>query len=133
MAERTRVVASLAAGAVTALLLVTAGHAESADEESPIERVRVSAERFHFVPSRIKVTPGTRLEIELESRDVEHGFHILDTDIDIRIPPAGGGSVIVIFEADEKGRYRFQCSKLCGGGHASMSGVIVVKGGAKDG
>ena len=128
MTSKTKAAAILAAGALATLAWASSGGADGRSESSPVERVRVTAERFRFTPSRIKVKPGTRLEIELESRDVEHGFHIIDTDIDTHIPPAGGGRVVVVFEAEERGRHRFQCSKLCGSGHASMSGVIVVKG-----
>ncbi len=105
--------------------------AESAEHEIvPSEkRVKVVAKRFTFVPSRIKVPLGTRLEIELTSEDVQHGFRITNTETDVLIPEAGRGSATVVFDALTKGRYKFQCSHQCGAGHASMTGVIVVKEG----
>ena len=32
----------------------------------------------------------------------------------------------MVFEADEPGEYRFECSKLCGAGHIFMKGEIIV-------
>ena len=100
---------------------------EAEGQAEAVERVEVHAARFHFTPARIRVAPGTRLEIVLESRDVEHGFEIVGTDTEVRIPERGGGSVSVQFDAVEPGRYAFRCSHKCGAGHVDMRGVIVVK------
>ncbi len=94
----------------------------------PIKQVKVKAKRFKFVPSRIKVEAGTTLEIVLSSQDVKHGFKIVGTDIDVEIPARGKGQAKVMFRADEAGKYRFECSRVCGAGHASMRGVIKVAG-----
>ena len=92
------------------------------------KQVKVKAKRFKFVPSRIKVEAGTTLEIVLSSQDVGHGFKIVGTDIDVEIPARGKGQVKAIFRTDKAGRYRFECSRVCGAGHSSMRGVIQVTG-----
>ncbi len=92
--------------------------------EPPTKQVKVKARRFKFVPSRIKVEAGTTLEIVLSSQDVKHGFKIVGTDIDVEIPARG--KVRVTFKPDKAGQYRFECSRVCGAGHASMRGVIQV-------
>ncbi len=91
------------------------------------EVVRVVAERFVFTPSRITVSQGSTIELRLRSEDTSHGFRIAGTDIDVVIPKRRQGEVTVIFEADTPGRYRFECSKLCGAGHNFMRGTITVE------
>lgn len=86
--------------------------------------VEITAERFSFNPSEIRVKAGTRLEIRLRSDDTTHGFHIIGTDIDIELPKRGRGMAMVTFQP-EAGRYTFECSKLCGAGHSFMRGVII--------
>jgi cytochrome c oxidase subunit 2 len=88
--------------------------------------VEISAERFSFSPSEIRVKAGTRLTIRLTSDDTTHGFHILGTDIDIELPKRGRGTATVTFQPDA-GRYTFECSKLCGAGHSFMRGVIIAE------
>ena len=94
--------------------------------EQPTKQVKVKARRFKFVPSRIKVEAGTTLEIILSSQDVQHGFKIVGTDIDVEIPARGKGRSKAVFRTDKAGQYRFECSRVCGAGHSSMRGVIQV-------
>lgn len=91
------------------------------------EVIHMVAERFTFVPSRVKVTQGTVVEFRIRSEDTNHGFRIPDAGIDVIIPKRGKGEARVIFHADTKGRYAFECSKPCGAGHNMMRGFIIVK------
>ena len=86
--------------------------------------IEITAERFSFNPSEIRVKAGTRLEIRLTSEDTTHGFHIVGTDINLELPKRGRGVASVTFQPTA-GRYEFQCSKLCGAGHSFMRGVII--------
>ena len=88
--------------------------------------IEISAERFSFNPSEIRVKAGTKLEIRLTSEDTMHGFHIVGTDINLELPKRGRGVASVTFQPTA-GRYEFQCSKLCGAGHSFMRGVIVAE------
>ena len=103
-----------------------------AEAEQPTKQVKVKAKRFKFAPSRIKVKAGTTLEIVLSSQDVRHGFKIVGSAIDVEIPARGKGQAKVEFRADKAGQYRFECSHMCGAGHASMRGVIQVVGRKKN-
>ena len=87
--------------------------------------VRIVAERFTFTPSRIEVAVGTTVEIHIRSEDTDHGFHIVGGR-NVIIPKRRQGEAVVVFEADEPGTYRFECSKLCGAGHNFMKGEIIV-------
>jgi len=89
--------------------------------------VSIVARRFAFTPARVRIERGTRVEIELSSGDVAHGFELEGVDGAVEIPPRGDGVVRVAFTADEAGRFRFRCVKPCGAGHAEMRGVIVVE------
>lgn len=113
---------------IRGLLIVTAlfatGVVDRAQED--VQIVEVTAERFTFTPSEVKVKAGTVLEFRLRSDDTGHGFRILGTDIDVRIPKRSKGVTTVRFTPDKAGRYTFECSKLCGAGHSFMRGVIVV-------
>ena len=87
--------------------------------------VQIVAERFTFTPSRIEVPVGTTVEIHIRSEDTNHGFHIVGGG-NVIIPKRRFGEAVVVFEADEPGTYRFECSKLCGAGHNFMKGEIIV-------
>ena len=91
-----------------------------------VQVVEITAERFSFTPSEIHATAGVPLEIRLESEDTDHGFRIIGTKIDVRIPKRGKGTATVTFDPPAAGRYTFECSHVCGAGHAFMRGVIVV-------
>jgi cytochrome c oxidase subunit 2 len=86
--------------------------------------IEITAERFSFTPSEIRVKAGERLEIRLESDDTAHGFHIVGTDVEIELPKRGRGAATVTFQP-KAGRYTFECSRVCGAGHEFMRGVII--------
>src|SRR4030095_6452633 len=108
--------------ALTSLALLAVVTAGPTAQDTQV--VEISAERFSFNPSEIRVKAGTRLEIRLTSEDTMHGFHILGTDIDLELPKRGRGVASVMFQPTA-GRYTFECSRLCGAGHAFMRGVII--------
>lgn len=114
---------------VLALLLTTglvlaAGVWPPAAASQETRVIEITAERFTFTPSEIRVKAGTRLEIRLESDDTAHGFRIIGTDVDVELPKRGRGVATVTFEP-KAGRYTFECSQLCGAGHEFMRGVII--------
>ncbi len=112
---------------ILAILVLWSASTTGDGFEQSVKRVEIVAKRFKFIPSKIKLEEGTRLEIVLSSRDVVHGFHLIDTEIDVRIPARGQGEVRLNFDPPGPGKYRFVCSHSCGAGHAQMRGVIEVK------
>jgi cytochrome c oxidase subunit 2 len=88
--------------------------------------VRISAERFQFTPSEVKVPHGTTIEFHLKSDDTAHGFRIIGQSIDLTIPKRGRGEATVTFTPPEPGSYVFECSRMCGAGHSFMRGVLHV-------
>ena len=108
-----------------ALPAVTTAEPKAADP--PVRVVNMLAERFFFVPSRLKVKQGTTVEFRIRSADTNHGFRIRKAGINVVVPKRGKGQAKVIFHAKEKGRYDFECSKSCGAGHSIMRGTIIVE------
>jgi cytochrome c oxidase subunit 2 len=101
---------------------VVSGFSQTNSQDTQV--IEISAERFSFNPSEIRVKAGTQLEIRLTSEDTMHGFRILGTDIDLELPKRGRGVASVMFQPTA-GRYTFECSRLCGAGHSFMRGVII--------
>jgi len=95
--------------------------------DTGVEDVVISAERFSFTPSEITVRRGTTLRLRVHSQDTMHGFRILGTPINATVPKRGRGEVVLTFRADVVGEFEFECSKLCGAGHAFMRGAIIVR------
>ena len=106
------------------VLLVTAAGSASRIDAQEAQVIEISAERFSFNPSEIRVKAGAKLEIRLTSEDTMHGFYIVGTDINLELPKRGRGVASVTFQPTA-GRYEFQCSRLCGAGHSFMRGVII--------
>lgn len=115
---------SLALVALVTPLLAAPVQLPKASSTDDVQVIDISAERFSFTPSEIRVKAGTRLEIRLRSDDTSHGFRIIGTDIDVELPKRGRGVTTVTF-APSAGRHTFECSHLCGAGHSFMRGVII--------
>ncbi len=98
------------------------------DRRTEVDRViHVVAERFTFVPSRIRLKLGETVELRIRSLDTNHGFRIEQTGVNAIVPKRGKGAARILFRAQEKGVFRFYCSKACGAGHTIMRGRIVVQ------
>src|SRR5687767_6974147 len=89
--------------------------------------IRVTAERFAFTPSEIVVEKGTVIEFHLTSDDTDHGFRIVDTELNAAIPKRRRGETVVTYVADTAGRFVIECSRPCGAGHTAMRATLVVK------
>ena len=112
--------------AIGAWLMATFTLAGTGQAPQP-RTISIEAERFSFSPSRIKVEPGEEIEIRLRSADTSHGFKIEGTDINVEIPKRGKGEAVVRYKPLTAGRYKFECSRMCGAGHHFMRGEIVVE------
>jgi cytochrome c oxidase subunit II len=113
------------ASLVCAALFVVLASPSSFSQEPNV--VRVTAERYTFTPSHIKVKRGTIVELRLRSEDTNHGFHIVGSPFNAIIPKRGRGEATLVFRADSVGRYTFECSKMCGAGHNFMRGTLTVE------
>ncbi len=88
-------------------------------------RIQVKMKKYTFDPPVIRVKQGDVVELEVSTRDVQHGFAI--PALDIREPVPRGHTVTVRFRAENRGEYKIQCSILCGPGHDEMQGTLIVE------
>ena len=112
---------------LTSAMAVAPGDRNLARSQDSVKVVRVTAERFAFSPSEITVEKGTTIEFHLTSDDTDHGFRIIGTEVDARIPKRRRGETIVKYTADTAGRFIIECSRPCGAGHTAMRATLVVK------
>lgn len=109
------------------LLTCAAALAQPPAERKPDRVISITAERFAFNPSKVKVKQGEVIELVLTSDDTDHGFRVPGAGIDVAIPPNGRGEARVRFTAGAKGKFVIECSRPCGAGHNLMRGLIEVK------
>ncbi|MFV0526680.1 MAG: cytochrome c oxidase subunit II [Acidimicrobiales bacterium] len=84
----------------------------------------VIAQTWSFVPREIEVPVGSSVDIYVTSPDLQHGFKITDTNVNMMVVP--GQVSKLSFTFDDPGEFPYICHEYCGQGHASMYGVVRV-------
>jgi cytochrome c oxidase subunit 2 len=84
----------------------------------------VIAQTWAFTPREITVPVGAEVKIHVTSPDVQHGFKITDTNVNMQIVP--GQVSVLTYTFDEVGEFPYICHEYCGEGHAAMFGVVNV-------
>lgn len=84
----------------------------------------VVMKKWAIVPDRVVVRQGARVEMVVSTTDVEHGIAVPGLGINEPVQPAR--PAVVRFLAQTPGTYPMHCSILCGRGHDTMTGVIVI-------
>ena len=110
---------------ILALVMTLGAQAPSPTPQARV--IRVSAERFAYTPSEIVVEKGTTIEFHLTSDDTDHGFRIVGTDVNVKIPKRRRGATVVKYVADTEGEFVIECSRPCGAGHTAMRARLIVK------
>jgi cytochrome c oxidase subunit 2 len=85
----------------------------------------ILAQTWAFLPNKITVPEGSSITFYVTSKDVQHGFIIADTNINMMIIPGQVSTLTATF--DQAGEYHFVCNEYCGVGHQTMFGTIVVE------
>jgi hypothetical protein len=80
--------------------------------------------KYDWSEPTITVKSGEAVRIKASSRDTSHGFAIPEIGFNLRIDP--GKTSVGEFVAPEPGEYAFGCSVMCGSGHGSHRGKLVV-------
>ncbi len=111
--------------AFVAVLLLGGAYALSGQRGNEGRVVRITASKFEYTPSRIELSKGESVTLELISLDRIHGFNIPGLGLRADVLPAQ--SVRVTLIPGKVGAYPFLCDIFCGEGHGEMSGVIVVR------
>lgn len=84
----------------------------------------VLSEHPVFTPRELVVPVDAEVDIYVTSVDVQHGFKITDTNINMQVVP--GQVSKLTFTFDEIGEFPYICTEYCGQGHAAMFGTVSV-------
>jgi len=85
------------------------------------QEITVDATNFQFEPQEIKAKVGDTVKLTLKNVSGNHGLAIPDLGVKIK---NGETATIVL---DKAGSYEFNCSIMCGTGHDSMTGQLIVE------
>ncbi len=87
--------------------------------------IRAEANPWKFRPDEIRIPAGSTVTFYLTSADVQHGFNIQNTNINMMALPGQISKLTVTF--DTPGEYPYICHEYCGVGHQNMYGKIIVE------
>ncbi len=80
---------------------------------------------FSFDPATITVPAGSHVTFYVTSTDVEHGFSIPATGVNVMVTPGWVSSVSHTFK--DAGTFLLVCNEFCGIAHQTMSAKVVVR------
>ena len=89
------------------------------------KQFRLTARKYQFSPTTIRVKQGDRVKLIITAIDAEHGFKLEAFHIGRALPK--GEPVMIEFTADRTGSFPFECSHFCGLGHRKMKGQLTVE------
>lgn len=87
--------------------------------------ILAQASPWKFTPNEIRVPVGSTVTFYLTSADVQHGFDIRNTNLNMMVLPGQISRLTVTF--DTPGEYPYICHEYCGVGHQNMYGKIIVE------
>jgi cytochrome c oxidase subunit II len=99
--------------------------AQDAGTRMPVHEIQVTLRKYDFTPGSLRVKKGEQVRLIMAAMDHDHGFKLDDFQINQKIRK--GTTAIVEFTADKAGTFQFRCSNVCGLGHRSMKGTLVVE------
>jgi len=88
-------------------------------------QVYVIGQAFTWLPSEMRFKVGDEVTFFVTSPDVQHGFYIHGTNINVQVIPGEVAKVKTVFK--RPGEYLVICNEYCGIGHQNMIGRIVVE------
>lgn len=89
--------------------------------------VYIISQQYLFTPREIRVPAGSKVNFYVTSIDVQHGFKLQDTNINMQIVPGQVSKLTAEF--DDPGEYPYICVEYCGIAHAAMFGSLIVEAG----
>jgi cytochrome c oxidase subunit 2 len=127
---------------VAGLVLVTSLAASAYQPGQNPQVIEVTAKKYDFTPSPIRVKQGARVQLKITATDREHGikFDLYPDGAKSTGPPGlvmaspqdcfkleKGTATTVEFTAQTPGTYSFKCCVSCGMGHGRMKGQLIVE------
>jgi len=117
--------------------------AQPQDPDAQVQVIQMTASKYQFVPSQVRVKQGMRVQLKITAVDRDHGFACTtvpngaesSTDSGLEFTsPQGSDSwrlkkdkeITIELVARTPGSYEFRCSVVCGIHHGRMKGQLVV-------
>ena len=91
----------------------------------PAVHVRVEMKKYSISPAEIRIRQGQRVELEVTTADVQHGFDVPELGIKESVQP--GKPTIFEIKSDRKGEFAIECGVICGPHHDDMKGKLIVE------
>lgn len=85
----------------------------------------ILAQTWAFLPNTITVKAGSTVTFYLTAKDVQHGFQLEGTNVNLMVLPGQVSKLTTTFR--QPGEYRFVCHEYCGVGHHTMFGKVIVE------
>ena len=85
----------------------------------------VIGQTFTWLPNEMHFKVGDEVTFFVTSPDVQHGFYIQGTNVNVQVIPGEVAKVKTRFK--KPGEYLVICNEYCGIGHQNMIGRIVVE------
>ncbi len=85
----------------------------------------VVAQAWAFNPNPIVIPQGSEVTFYVTSRDIQHGFKIQDTNINMMVLPGQISTLRTVF--NEPGVHNIICHEYCGIAHHTMYGQLIVE------
>lgn len=107
-----------------AVALGTGGVAAYVAAQPAEQVIKVTAKKFDYTPSEIKLKKGVPVVLEFTTLDVVVGFKVADLGVRTDIIPGQVSRLRLV--PDKVGSFPFTCDIFCGAGHEDMTGIITV-------
>jgi len=116
--------------------------ANTSQSAQDVRVIEVTAKKYEYTPSPIRVKQGTKVQLRITSLDKTHGFKInlYPDGSDAKGDPGlvfssnedcfkleNGVPTVVDFVGRTPGTYSFHCCNRCGLGHGGMKGQLNVE------
>lgn len=85
----------------------------------------ILAQTWVFLPNEVRIPAGSEITFYVTSKDVQHGFVIERTNLNMMVLPGQVSKATMTF--NEPGEYNFICHEYCGVGHQTMYGRLIVE------
>jgi cytochrome c oxidase subunit 2 len=85
----------------------------------------ILAQTWVFQPNEITIPAGSEITFLVTSKDVQHGFVIERTNLNMMVLPGQVSKATMTF--NEPGTYHYICHEYCGVGHQTMYGRLIVE------
>jgi heme/copper-type cytochrome/quinol oxidase subunit 2 len=107
-----------------------------------VQVIEVTAKKYEFNPSPIRVKQGAKIQLKITARDHAHGFRIspypegaegaqkaglVFSSPEDCVKIEKGQTATIEFVAQTTGTYPFKCCVHCGWRHRSMTGKLIVE------